>query len=124
MITNQKCGHNGGQGIGAGHVCLCVREKGHPLDSDRPHGCSCMALWKDPEPVKPEREWRTAHWGTCSDENCLCSMIIYPHSDAPADLPEDEDEWDSSTFFISCPVCGSSMDWGGTDHPADLLRSY
>lgn len=39
------CGHNGGQGIGAGHTCQCTRTAGHPLDSDRPHGCSCFALW-------------------------------------------------------------------------------
>ena len=70
-----------------------------------------------------EREDRTAHWGTCSNEDCLCSMIIYPHPDRPTDLPEEE-EWEDSTFYVSCPVCGSSMDWGGTDHPADLLRSY
>jgi hypothetical protein len=42
-----SCNHNGGVGIGAGHVCRCVRLPGHPLDSDRPHGCSCGALWKD-----------------------------------------------------------------------------
>lgn len=71
----------------------------------------------------PEREDRTAYWGTCSNEACLCSLIIYPHPDARADLP-DEEEWEDSTFFIDCPVCDSSMDWGGTDHPADLLRSY
>lgn len=39
------CGHNGGQGIGSGHTCTCTRTAGHPLDSDRPHGCSCFALW-------------------------------------------------------------------------------
>lgn len=41
------CGHNGGQGIGAGHTCACVRADGHPHDSDRPHGCPCGAVWKD-----------------------------------------------------------------------------
>jgi hypothetical protein len=75
------------------------------------------------ETQAPEREQRTAHWGTCSNDDCLCSMIIYPHADRGEDLPE-EDDWDNSLFFTSCPVCGSSMDWGGTDHPADLLRSY
>jgi len=39
------CDDNGGQGIGAGHVCKCVRTAGHPNDSDRPHGCVCGALW-------------------------------------------------------------------------------
>ena len=68
-------------------------------------------------------EDRTAHWGTCSDEDCLTSMVVYPHSDATADLP-DEDDWDTSPFFLSCPVCGASMDWGGTDHPADIIRNY
>lgn len=50
-------------------------------------------------------------------------MIIFPHSDSEADLPE-EDDWDTEPFFIDCPVCGQSMDWGGTDHPADLLKNY
>jgi hypothetical protein len=45
--TLERCGHNGGQGIGAGHVCTCVRLKGHAFDSNRPHGCSCGALWAD-----------------------------------------------------------------------------
>lgn len=40
-----SCGGSGGQGIGAGHVCVCIRPAGHPLDSDRPHGCECGALW-------------------------------------------------------------------------------
>ena len=42
-----RCDHDGGRGIGAGHVCRCVRAPGHPLDSDRPHGCTCGALWAD-----------------------------------------------------------------------------
>lgn len=70
-----------------------------------------------------EREWRTAHWGTCSDQDCLTSMVIYPHADRPTDLPK-EDDWDNSPFFTSCPVCGGSMDWGGTDHPADIIKNY
>jgi hypothetical protein len=45
--SRQLCGHNGGYGIGAGHECRCVRVAGHPLDSDRPHGCECGALWSD-----------------------------------------------------------------------------
>lgn len=68
-------------------------------------------------------EDRTAYWGTCSNQDCQCSMLIYPHPDAPQDLP-DEEEWDDSTFFISCPVCASSIDWGGTDHPADIVKNY
>jgi hypothetical protein len=39
------CDDDGGRGIGAGHVCRCVRKDGHPIDSDRPHGCTCGALW-------------------------------------------------------------------------------
>lgn len=42
-----KCGHNGGQGIGAGHTCTCVRTAYHSLNSEQPHGCSCGATWKD-----------------------------------------------------------------------------
>lgn len=40
-----RCNHNGGDGIGAGHACSCVRSVGHPLDDARPHGCNCGALW-------------------------------------------------------------------------------
>ena len=74
--------------------------------------------------MSTKNEDRTAHWGTCSDEHCLTSMVIYPHPYALVDLPADEDDWDTSTFFISCPVCGGSMDWGGTDHPADIIKNY
>ncbi|NKZ84483.1 hypothetical protein GS982_19985 [Rhodococcus hoagii] len=42
-----RCNHSGGTGIGAGHVCRCLREAGHPNDSERPHGCECGALWAD-----------------------------------------------------------------------------
>lgn len=41
------CGQSGGQGIGAGHTCYCIRPEGHAIDSERPHGCSCGALWAD-----------------------------------------------------------------------------
>lgn len=47
ITPDGKCGHNGGRGIGAGHVCTCVRGMNHPFDSDRPHGCSCGAMWAD-----------------------------------------------------------------------------
>ena len=50
--ASATCNSNGGRGIGAGHVCRCVRIKGHPIDSARPHGCSCMALWSDPDDKK------------------------------------------------------------------------
>lgn len=39
------CNDDGGIGIGSGHVCRCIRKADHPLDSDRPHGCTCGALW-------------------------------------------------------------------------------
>lgn len=70
-----------------------------------------------------ERPDRTAWWGTCDNEACLTSQIIYPHPDAEEDMP-DQEEWENSLFFIRCPVCDSSMMWGGTDHPADLLKNY
>jgi hypothetical protein len=73
--------------------------------------------------VNARDEDRTAHWGTCSDPACLASMVIYPHAEAEWDLPEEED-WDTEPFFLSCPVCGQSMDWGGTDHPADIIKNY
>lgn len=44
-----RCGSDGGRGIGAGHVCTCVRRFDHPLDSERPHGCPCGALWGCPD---------------------------------------------------------------------------
>ena len=64
---------------------------------------------------------RTAHWGTCDNENCLTSMVIYPHPDAVADLP-DQNDWEDS--FVDCPVCGGGMDWGGTDPATEVLRNY
>lgn len=67
------------------------------------------------------REDRTAHWGSCG--GCDTAIIIYPHRDAADDLPPEED-WEEPLTFIDCPVCGSSMNWGGTDHPADLLKHY
>lgn len=70
-----------------------------------------------------QREDRTAWWGTCSNDECMASMIIYPHPDRQSDLPP-EDEWEDSTFFIDCPVCASKMEWGGTDPAADLLKNY
>ncbi|WP_246872517.1 hypothetical protein [Rhodococcus sp. DMU1] len=47
ITADGKCGHNGGQGTGAGHVCVCIRGMNHPFDSERPHGCSGGALWTD-----------------------------------------------------------------------------
>jgi hypothetical protein len=99
-----QCGHSGGQGIGAGHVCRCVRRKGHPLDSERPHGCTCMALWADSvTEVKPrEPDWFcrcghlwtthnihvgcTADWlydleGMVEHEGCDCLMAHVDKSD-------------------------------------------
>ena len=42
-----RCNDDGGQGVGAGHVCRCVRPAGHSLDAERPHGCPCGAPWAD-----------------------------------------------------------------------------
>ncbi|QAU06867.1 endonuclease VII [Gordonia phage Brylie] len=47
MSALTDCGHAGGTGIGAGHECRCNRTAGHPLDSGRPHGCGCGAMWAD-----------------------------------------------------------------------------
>ncbi len=54
-MTAQLCGHNGGQGIGAGHTCRCNRPTGHPHDSDRPHGCECGAPWADDPRTNTDR---------------------------------------------------------------------
>ena len=51
-----RCGNDGGRGIGAGHTCWCVREAGHPLDSARPHGCQCGAVWADHRAAAPEHD--------------------------------------------------------------------
>lgn len=51
-------------------------------------------------------------------------MVIYPHPDAEKDLPDDDDDWDKGPFWIDCPVCGGHMEWGGTDHPADIIKNY
>lgn len=45
--TTERCGHNGGTGIGAGHVCVCTGSKGHAPFHGVGHGCSCGALWRD-----------------------------------------------------------------------------
>lgn len=73
--------------------------------------------------TEPEQPQRTAYWGTCSNEQCLASMVIYPHPEAKQDLP-DEDDWENSTFYINCPVCNGGMDWGGSDPAADIIRNY
>ena len=46
-LPSTTCGHDGGRGIGAGHACACTRPIGHALDSERPHGCPCGAMWPD-----------------------------------------------------------------------------
>jgi hypothetical protein len=52
------CSHDGGVGIGAGHRCTCNMPKGHSLDSERPHGCSCGAMWADkPATFKTGENW-------------------------------------------------------------------
>ena len=50
-----RCGSDGGRSIGAGHVCGCVRPAGHAADGERPHCCSCGALWGCAD--CPEAEW-------------------------------------------------------------------
>lgn len=70
-----------------------------------------------------DQKRRTAYWGTCDNNDCMTSLVIYPHPDAPQDLPP-EDEWEDSTFYIDCPVCDSNIDWGGTDPAADIIRNY
>ena len=38
--TTEKCGHEGGVGIGAGHRCVCTGSKGHAPFHGVGHGCS------------------------------------------------------------------------------------
>jgi hypothetical protein len=47
------CNSHGGTGVGSDHDCRCIRAQGHPLDSDRPHGCSCGAMWLHQGDVLP-----------------------------------------------------------------------
>lgn len=69
---------------------------------------------------KPDR---TAHWGTCENNACQASMVIYPHPGASQDLP-DEEQWKDPTRCIDCPVCGEWMDWGGTDPAHEIIKNY
>jgi hypothetical protein len=48
MTIPERCNDNGGYGIGAGHECLCMRNKNHSTTDygGRSHGCSCGALWR------------------------------------------------------------------------------
>lgn len=45
--TEERCGHDGGHGIGAGHRCVCAATKGHPPLHGIGHGCTCGALWRE-----------------------------------------------------------------------------
>ncbi|MCC3277491.1 hypothetical protein LJ753_16630 [Arthrobacter sp. zg-Y20] len=67
---------------------------------------------------------QTAHWGTCDNDECQTSMVIYPHPEAPNDLPKDTDEWVNPPTWINCPVCGCTIIWGGTDPASDILKDY
>jgi hypothetical protein len=69
------------------------------------------------------REDRTAHWGTCSNTDCMTSMVIFPHPSAGKDLPGIH-RWYLPPKSIDCPVCGDSIRWGGTEHPANMFKNY
>ena len=45
--TTERCGADGGVGIGAGHRCACTGSKGHAPFYGKAHGCSCGALWDE-----------------------------------------------------------------------------
>lgn len=42
LRSRRTCDHDGGRGIGAGHVCKCVRDADH---TEPWHGCVCGATW-------------------------------------------------------------------------------
>lgn len=46
-MTTERCNADGGQGIGAGHVCKCNAPAGHEPIYGVGHGCSCGAVWRD-----------------------------------------------------------------------------
>ncbi|AYN58678.1 hypothetical protein QEO74_gp12 [Arthrobacter phage Nandita] len=73
---------------------------------------------QEPDVPREERE-RTAYWGTCDD--CLTTIVVYPHPDRDTDLPDDE-EWEGG--WPDCPVCDSSLDWEGTDPASHIIRNY
>jgi len=71
-----------------------------------------------------DRDDRTAHWGSCEDDDCGTAMVIYAHRYAGHDLP-DEDDWENGgTFYIDCPVCGGTFDWGGSDPAENIIKNY
>lgn len=45
--VSDECGHSGGVGLNAAHMCKCNRGALHPIDSPRPHTCNCGTLWPD-----------------------------------------------------------------------------
>lgn len=47
-----RCLSDGGPGLTVEHQCSCIREKSHPLDSQRPHRCGCGSVWS----VEPRGE--------------------------------------------------------------------
>lgn len=63
-MTTEVCGADGGVGIGSGHRCSCVCKKGHDPVYGRGHGCSCGAVWADPDPAPggESREVREARY--------------------------------------------------------------
>ncbi|MBM4469879.1 hypothetical protein GS502_11195 [Rhodococcus hoagii] len=107
-----RCNHSGGTGIGAGHVCMCLREAGHPHDSERPHGCECGALWAHKgdtrvEDVQSKAEARTVNafvhsfYKPLTMNACECGRRFetveawYDHAECENQrrLRLDEDDW-------------------------------
>lgn len=65
---------------------------------------------------------RTIYSGMCSDPECMTSVAIWPHWERPTDLPEPED-WDGVGVFLSCPVCGETLDVDFTDPMTPTIRT-
>ncbi|WNM72278.1 hypothetical protein SEA_GUSANITA_59 [Arthrobacter phage Gusanita] len=69
--------------------------------------------------AEAQSEQRSAYWGTCDE--CLITVIVYPHPDRAGDIPEDE-HWEAP--FATCPLCDNSVDWEGADPVRDIIRNY
>lgn len=57
---------------------------------------------------------RTAHWGSCPD--CLATVVVAAHPDGLGDIPDPE-LWETP---LTCPVCDTAVDLGGSDPAQDI----
>lgn len=114
------CGANGGQGIGAGHVCVCNAPKGHPPIYGRGHGCSCGAIWSDPAPEGESVEVKIARHAVASADPALLAA-------AKALAAERSEEWDELNVMRQCERLWTARDavsaaYNATFSPENVAR--